>query len=125
MKNKVSHFEIPAEDLLEAQKFYGSAFGWTFKPWDESYIMVTAANSNEDGMSIESGSINGGLQKRGSRAQNPTIVIEVGDIDGVIDKIQVLGGNVPIPKEKIGEMGFYAQFEDLDGNRLGLFQANK
>ncbi|MDD5318462.1 MAG: VOC family protein [Candidatus Pacebacteria bacterium] len=125
MKNIVAHFEIPAEDLVEAQDFYSAVFGWNFKPWDENYVSVIAAKSNEKGMSLQQGAINGGIQKRGPRTEGPTVVVSVEDIDDIIDKIMVAGGSIVLPKESMDGMGFYAQFKDVDGNRLGLFQPAK
>ncbi len=124
MKNKVSHFEIPANDVKQAQKFYGSIFGWTFKPWDENYIMITATECDELGIPLEPGAINGGIQKRSSRAVSPTIVVSVEDIDSTLEKIKSAGGKVIVQKEMMEDMGSYAQFEDVDGNRIGLFQVN-
>lgn len=124
MKNKVTHFEIPANDLEQARKFYGEVFGWEFNPWDENYIMVTATDVDDMGAPTEPGSINGGLQKRGSRAPAPTLVISVEDIDKTLSKIEELGGKAVVSKEMIGDMGCYAQFEDPEGNRIGLFEVD-
>lgn len=123
MKNTVSHFEIPAKNLAESEDFYASVFGWGFKKWDDKYISVMAAKSNDQGMSIEPGAINGGLQERGPRAEAPTIVVSVPDIEETIEKIKSAGGSIVVPKEDLKGMGSYAQFKDIDGNRLGLFQA--
>ncbi|MES3005962.1 MAG: VOC family protein [Patescibacteria group bacterium] len=121
--NKVSHFEVPVEDLKEAQKFYGEVFGWQFKPWSEDYVSVRTVKSDSEGKSTEVGGINGGLQKKGPRAKSVTFVMEVDDIDKTLEDIESRGGSIAVPKEKMGDMGFYAQFEDPEGNRLGLFQS--
>ncbi len=120
--NKVVHFEIPAGDLASSKEFYQGVFGWNFKEWDENYMSVMAADSDENGESQEVGAINGGLQKKSDRAVSPTIVVQVSDIDETLKEIQDKGGTVVIEKEQMGENGFYAQFNDPDGNRLGLFQ---
>jgi predicted enzyme related to lactoylglutathione lyase len=39
-----------------------------------------------------------------------------------LKKISELGGKVVVPKNMVGDMGAYAQFEDLEGNRIGLFE---
>ena len=124
MKSKVTHFEIPAVNLERAQKFYGDIFGWTFNPYDDDYVMVTASECDDLGAPIEYGTINGGLQRKGPRAQTPTIVISVENIDTALKKIIELGGKVVIQKEMMGDMGSYAQFEDPEGNRLGLFEVD-
>lgn len=125
MTNRVMHFELPASDLAKAQSFYGTVFGWKFRPWDENYVSVIAAESDAEHRSTEVGAINGGLQKKGPRAQTPTIVVDVDDIDVTIVEVQAHGGTVAIPKEAMSGMGYYAQIEDPDGNRVGLFQSMK
>lgn len=125
IKNTVSHFEIPADDLVKAENFYSKVFGWDFKKWDNNYISVMAAKSDKKGMSVETGAINGGIQKRGPRAESPTIVVAVSDMDDIIEKIMSAGGSMVVPKEEMAGMGYYAQFRDIDGNRLGLFEAEK
>ncbi len=121
-KNKVVHFEIPAEDLVTSKEFYQSIFGWEFKDWDANYMSVMTAESGTDGKSTEPGAINGGLQRRGERAVTPTIVVQVEDIDVALEKVVKKGGTVMVEKEKMGDMGFYAQFNDPEGNRMGLWE---
>lgn len=38
--NRVVHFEIQADDLDRAQKFYEDVFGWTFKKWGKSTAAI-------------------------------------------------------------------------------------
>jgi uncharacterized protein len=123
--NKVVHFEIPADDIAKAQKFYGNVFGWEFKAWSDEYSLAITAKSDADDNPLEPGAINGGIQKRSHRAKTPTFVIQVDSIDNTLKNIETLGGKVAIPKESIGDMGFYAQFDDPEGNRIGLFQEKK
>jgi predicted enzyme related to lactoylglutathione lyase len=52
-------------------------------------------------------------------------VIQVDSIDNTLKNIETLGGKVAIRKESIADMGFYAQFDDPEGNRIGLFQEAK
>lgn len=122
--DKVIHFEIPSDDLAQAQDFYRKVFGWGFKKWDNNYITVYTADHDENGHSTEVGAINGGLQKRGPRAAVPTIVIGVKDIDSKLNEIMKNGGMIVVPKESLEGEGYYAQFEDPDGNRIGVFQPN-
>lgn len=123
--NKVMHFEIPAEDLMASKEFYQSVFGWKFKDWDTNYMSIITAQSDDDGKSTEPGVINGGLQRRGERAVTPTIVVEVADIDQTLKEIVEKGGVVMLEKEEMGDTGSYAQFNDPEGNRIGLFQPSK
>jgi predicted enzyme related to lactoylglutathione lyase len=123
--NKVVHFEIPTEDLMASKEFYQNVFGWKFKDWDTNYVSIMTAESDDEGKSVEIGAINGGLQRKGERAVTPTIVVEVEDIEGTLKEIIEKGGVVMLEKEDMYNKGFYAQFNDPEGNRLGLFQPLK
>ncbi len=121
--NKVVHFEIPAKNLPMAQKFYSKAFGWKFNKWGKDYSVAIASKLDKKGRGKEAGAINGGIQKKGPRAKSVTIVLETKNIDDSLKKVKANGGKIAIPKEKMGDFGFYAQFDDTEGNRLGLFQS--
>ncbi len=124
--NKVTYFEIPATDLAKAESFYSNVFGWQTKKMGEGYTRLISVGTTDDGVSsTETGAINGGLQQRGERAKAPTVVITTDNIDEVLEKIQANGGTIAVPKDDMGGMGWYAQFEDTEGNRIGVFQAKK
>lgn len=123
--NKVTYFEIPATDMAKAEDFYSKVFGWELKKMGEGYTRMISAGTTDDGVtSTDTGAINGGLQQRGERAKAPTVVISTDDIDGVLEKIAQNGGTIVVPKDDMGGMGWYAQFEDPEGNRIGVFQKN-
>jgi predicted enzyme related to lactoylglutathione lyase len=44
----------------------------------------------------------------------------VADIEGTLAKIAGAGGSTIVPKMSIGEHGFFAQFQDSEGNRVAL-----
>jgi hypothetical protein len=48
------------------------------------------------------------------------VYFTVDDIEGTLAKVQAQGGKTLVPKMSIGEFGFIGQFEDSEGNRLGL-----
>jgi uncharacterized protein len=108
MPNKVVHFEIPADDLDRAQKFYGDAF-------------VSTVPTNAEGMPTESGGINGDMLRRQDPVRNVTIVVGVDDIDATLEKIVHGGGKVVREKRSVGP-GCAAYFQDSEGNVVGLFQ---
>src|SRR6202007_3418151 len=61
MPNAIVHFEIPADDVQRAKKFYEEAFCWKISdPWNMNYFIVETRKDGEVG-------INGGLMPR----QNP------------------------------------------------------
>jgi predicted enzyme related to lactoylglutathione lyase len=124
--DKVTHFEIPADDLERAKEFYSKVFGWQINRFEESdYYMVNTVAVDEKHMPVEVGAINGGMMKREESAKNPVIVIEVESIDEYIKNIEASGGKIVSPKEQIGDMGFYARFTDPEGNVIGIWQKLK
>jgi len=124
--DKIVHFEIPCSDLNRAKKFYSELFGWEIKPYPgdegEEYLRAIATNSDKDGKSMDKGAINGGLQKKGERASTTTLVIQVKNINEAVEKVKNNGGEIKVEPEEIGGMGMYAQFDDPDGHRMGLFE---
>ncbi len=62
---KVVHFEIPADDLARAKKFYSTVFGWTLNEFPEmEYTIAKTVESDQNGMPKEPGAINGGMLQR-------------------------------------------------------------
>jgi uncharacterized protein len=122
--DSIVHFEIPADNTKRASDFYSKAFGWMINPMPEmDYIMVGTAESDENGMPKNPGSINGGMAKRGGPVENIVVTIAVKDIDKTLQTVEKLGGKTVVGKTPIGDMGFTAYFKDSEGNTVGLFQS--
>jgi predicted enzyme related to lactoylglutathione lyase len=122
----VVHFEIPADNLKRAQKFYAKVFGWQIMPMPEmEYTMLGTTPSDKDGMPKELGAINGGMGARGAPLSHTVVTINVDDIDASLKLIAKKGGKVVRKKLAIGPMGFVAYFKDSEGNVVGLYQAPK
>ncbi len=118
MPNAIVHFEIPADDVERARKFYEQAFGWKISdPWKMSYFMVETRRKGQDG-------INGGLMQRKMPGQPFMNYISVLSIETSLQKVQEAGGQVAMPKTEIGVgMGWIAAFKDTEGNLMGFHQA--
>ena len=118
MPNSIVHFEIPADDLKRAKKFYEKAFGWKITdPWNMQYFMVETKDKGKDG-------INGGLMQRKMPGQPFMNYIAVESIDASLKKVEKAGGKVAMPKMEIGEgMGWIAAFQDTEGNLMGFHQS--
>ena len=120
MPNAIMHFEIPADDVERARRFYEQVFGWKIEqypmPPGQEYWGVTAKDSNEQG-------INGGLMKRQMPGQPFTNYVTVDSIDVMIPIVHAQGGKVALPKQEIGGcMGWIAAFLDPENNLIGLHQ---
>ena len=126
MPDKVVHFEIPADDLKRAEKFYEKTFGWSINSMPEmKYTIVRTAEVDEKFMPKEVGSINGGMFKRTDDLKNVVITIDVKNIDKSLKIIEKNGGNILRKKTNVGDMGFVAYFKDTEGNIVGLWENAK
>jgi predicted enzyme related to lactoylglutathione lyase len=120
---KVVHFEIPADDLSRAKKFYGNVFGWKMNEVPQmEYVMLGTTESDENGMPREPGAINGGMLKRQDPVRHPVVTIDVESIDDALAEVKKNGGQVVSEKLAVGDMGFTAYFRDSEGNVVGLWQ---
>jgi hypothetical protein len=60
----VIHFEVPAQDMERARRFYSRALGWNILPAYESYYFAVTTDIGEDRVPLQPGRINGGLQRK-------------------------------------------------------------
>jgi predicted enzyme related to lactoylglutathione lyase len=119
----VCHFEIPADNVERARKFYGELFGWKIEPLPGAqpteYWLIT--NLPESGAM---GTIGGGMMKREMPEQRITIYIEVPSADEYAEKVKKIGGQVVVPKTAVPEMGYFAVCLDPENNGFGLWEVN-
>jgi len=123
--NRVVHFEIPAENLDRAKKFYSENFGWTVNqlgPEMGGYVLAHTGPTDDKGMPQDKGFINGGLMKRDPSAASPVIVIAVGDADKAVDKVKKSGGRLVGEILDIPNVGRYARVQDTEGNVIGIIK---
>ena len=123
--DNVVHFEIPADDMARAQKFYHEAFGWKIEAMPEMgyAILITTPTDEQKRRPVEPGAINGGMLKRQSPITAPVITINVKDVDAAVEKLGKAGGKVIRAKMPVGDMGYAAYFKDTEGNVIGLWQS--
>jgi len=122
----VTHFEIPADDMKRAQKFYSDAFGWTHSAppgMEGEYEMAMTSETAEDMRPRERGRIDGAFYNREEPDVGTLITVEVDSIDEALTRIEEAGGEVAMPKGAVDEWGFYARFRDSEGNLVGLWES--
>jgi predicted enzyme related to lactoylglutathione lyase len=113
----IVHFEIPADDVQRARKFYSDLFGWEIKGVPEmDYWFVTTSGEHH---------IDGGMMKRQHPQQPITNYIDVPDIDEYMKKVEQLGGRVVVSKMPVPTMGWFAQCLDTENNVFALWQSDK
>jgi hypothetical protein len=125
--NKVTHFEIPADDLERAKAFYGSVFGWQVQTMDmpgagEYTGVVTTPVDEQTQVPTEAGAINGALVQRAAETPTPVVTIDVPDIDAALQQVEAHGGTTATPRTAIPGMGAFAYFRDPEGNVTGLWE---
>ena len=123
MASRVIHFEIQADNLERAKKFYEKTFGW------EVTQMMTEAQGGMDYWGLKTGpdgtpGINGGMYKRPADNKLTTYdcTLQVDNIDKAIEEVKKNGGTITREKSEIPGVGFFAGAVDTEGNRLGIMQ---
>ncbi len=122
--DKVVHFEIPADSIERARKFYGTVFGWQITksqmPGDE-YWLVNTVETDDKGMPKTPGAINGGMTKK-RKETGPVIVIKVASIEDALKKAKKEGAQIVLETFPVGNIGLYARIKDTEGNIVGVWQ---
>ena len=110
------HFDLPADDLERAKKFYEDLFKWKFSgvPGMDYFFIDTGV-----------GGLKGGMGKRGSPEQKITNYIGVDSVDEYIEKVKAAGGKVLSPKMTVPGWGYIAVCTDTEGNTFGLWEENR
>jgi hypothetical protein len=123
---KVVHFEIPADDIDRAKKFY-SIFDWQILDWPMPDGTVhtgirTVETDETTFQPKEPGAINGMMVMRDQVSKTPCVTINVPSVDEYIEKVKAAGGNLVKEKITVENMGAYAYVSDTEGNLLGLWE---
>jgi hypothetical protein len=124
--DKVSWFEMPADDIARACTFYNTVFGWDTPPMGSSAAFALTVAADKDGNPTEMGGINGGFHKRqGAADAGPVINIHVDDIDAKLKEVEAAGGRILQPRIDIAEYGLStALISDTEGNVMGVYNYN-
>ena len=116
MGSPVLHFEIGGKDVEKLVDFYGTVFEWNIIPLaDQLYIADPASDKGIEGHLY---------QTEETDATNSVIIyVQVDDIHGSLEKVEILGGEILIPPQEIpGNSSHFATFLDPSGNKIGLLQ---
>ena len=120
--NVASWFEIPAADLARATKFYESVLGLKLQP-DAMGPMQLAIFPHDP--SAAGGCL---AQAPGYRPsdEGATVYLNLkNDLSAPLERVKRAGGRVVVGKTALPEgMGYFAQFIDSEGNRVGFFSPN-
>jgi uncharacterized protein len=116
-------FEIQADDVWRAAKFYQTVFGWKLSPNPGAPIEY---------LDIETDGSRGGLLKRPAKIPPPehgtnayVCSMEVGNFDVTASMILSSGGQIALEKFPIPGRCWQGYFIDTEGNTFGIFQVDE
>jgi predicted enzyme related to lactoylglutathione lyase len=117
----IAYFQIPADDVGRARKFYQSLLGWKIEP-DTTLEDKSLEWQNIETGEPKEGTMNmGGLYKR--MGPGPIMnFVEVEEIEKVLARVEKLGGKVMMPLDTIKGVGLVAVIQDTEGNIIGLWK---
>ena len=135
----IVHFEIPADDVDRAKRFYTDLFGWkiekipstttnndsnkltsaaTGEPID--YWIITTTDDKEN-----KSDVGGGMMKRQMPEHHITNYIGVDSVDEYSSKVEKLGGKVLAAKHTVPAMGYFALCSDTENNVFAIWETNE
>ncbi len=122
MKNVANWFEIPVTDMARAKSFYQNVMQTSFQDNEMDGFLMAIFDAEE-------GSVSGMLVlgEQYMPSQTGAVIYLNGgdDLSAPLARAEEHGGKVIIAKTAIkeGECGYFAQFLDSEGNRVGLYSA--
>lgn len=122
--SNISYFEVPADDIPRAKKFYTEILGWDFVPTQVpnipvEYWNITTGTSRKDTLNM------GGLYQRKEASSCMLMYAQVKDIDKALAQVERLGGKIVSPKMTLDTVGVLVTIIDSEGNLIGLWEQEK
>jgi predicted enzyme related to lactoylglutathione lyase len=123
---RVVHFELHAESIDRARRFYENAFGWQGVPWDGpvEYLMLMTGGDSEPGINGAIVARRGPPPVEGQPVNAPVCTISVPVLDIFTGNVVRHGGSIAVPKMTVPGVGYLAYIKDTEGNLLGLMQSD-
>ena len=113
-------FEIPADNVERAKKFYGALFGWKIEKFPGAVV--------DDYWHIDTGgaenSPDGALMRRMHPQQPITNYVLVPSVDEAAAKVEKLGGKIMKPKTEVPHMGRFVICRDTESNEFALWETD-
>jgi len=112
------HFEIPADDLEQAKKFYSELSGLkiTEVPGRTNYLLITTTGKQ---------AVGGSIMKRQKTQQVITNYIYTSSVDECAAKVKILGGRIVVLKKVIPGTGYFAIYRDTENSIFCIWEENE
>lgn len=120
-KNPVVYFEIPVVDMERAIHFYSFVFKFKFKKEIIDHYEMALFPFNDEHTGISGALAKGEVYKPSK--DGIFIYFTVESIDETLALASAQGSQILYSKTDNG-IGFVAEFEDSEGNRIALFESN-
>lgn len=120
----IGYFEIPADDVKRAKKFYTSLLGWEINPTSMPGVAPASMEYQDvkTGEPKEGTMSGGGMYKRQMPGSPIVIYAMVDGLDAVLAKLEDLGGKIWVPKMMVKGVGLVAVIQDTEGNGIGIWE---
>jgi predicted enzyme related to lactoylglutathione lyase len=118
MTHTFIHFEVPADEVARAKAFYTELFGWQIEapPGFSDYWLIQTGPEGQ--------SLGGGLFKRSMPGQGVLNYVSVESVTDYAAKVEQLGGKIVVPRSPVPGMGWFAVFQDTEGNAMALWETD-
>lgn len=113
--HNIAHFDIAADDVDRARRFYEAVFGWRFEAWGPpDFYMIHTGSPDDPG-------IHGSLSKRlhpikGEGRSAFECTISVDDLGAIKAALVAHGGKIVLDEYEIVGVGRLIRFADTEGN---------
>ncbi|GAB5524409.1 MAG: VOC family protein [Roseivirga sp.] len=119
----IQNFQIPVTDFKRAHTFYNTLMGYELETLEYQGAQLAFFKCESKG------GVSGSLIK--SEGLTPStsgtmVYLHAGDnMEPYLERASTTGANIIVQKTQLGPgMGFFAIFDDCEGNRVGLYSNN-
>ncbi len=114
---EICQLELHVSDLTKSLQFFAEVFGWTAVPADmHEYVVLSVPEDCPFGVAL----VPDAKRARGTGGFIPYFRCD--DPEEILRRVRKAGGTVRFGPKHLASYGDIYQFEDLDGQRFGLFK---
>lgn len=114
--NTVCHIEFQTTDLDRAEAFYKAVFEWEFRAFVPTMRVFGTGESHVGGLM---------LVDRVEPGRSPSVWLRVASLDETLAKVEACGGRRLGERQEVPGTGWSADFEDPEGNYVGIVEFSR